>query len=161
MSEIKPEFKHVLMPVRVILKRSVSNNKWIDHTWSVVDVLPGSGNNDSTIKPIFEDKKNDKYDLFKVNGSLEIPVQISILLKKKKYDAVIAVGCIIKGKTDHYEFIANAITNSLLAISIEKRVPVSNTVLTCTTLKQASDRSSKKLNRAKEAVLAALSVLNN
>ena len=40
MSEIKPEFKHVLMPVRVILKRSVSNNKWIDHTWSVVDVLP-------------------------------------------------------------------------------------------------------------------------
>ena len=106
-------------------------------------------------------KRNYKYDLFKVNGSLEIPVQISILLKKKKYDAVIAVGCIIKGKTDHYEFIANAITNSLLAISIEKRVPVSNTVLTCTTLKQASDRSSKKLNRAKEAVLAALSVLNN
>tara|TARA_Y100000816_G_C26076172_1_gene566523 strand:- start:1224 stop:1637 length:414 start_codon:yes stop_codon:yes gene_type:complete len=106
-------------------------------------------------------KRKYKYDLFKVNGSLEIPVQISILLKKKKYDAVIAVGCIIKGKTDHYEFIANAITNSLLAISIEKRVPVSNTVLTCTTLKQASDRSSKKLNRAKEAVLAALSVLNN
>ena len=106
-------------------------------------------------------KRNYKYDLFKVNGSLEIPVQISILLKKKKYDAVIAVGCIIKGKTDHYEFIANAITNSLLAISIEKRIPVSNTVLTCTTLKQASDRSSKKLNRAKEAVLAALSVLNN
>ena len=107
------------------------------------------------------EKHKFKYDVFKVNGSLEIPVQISILLKKKKYDAVIAVGCIIKGKTDHYEFIANAITNSLLAISIEKRVPVSNTVLTCTTLKQASDRSSKKLNRAKEAVLAALSVLNN
>ena len=53
------------------------------------------------------------YDVVKVNGSLEIPVQISILLKRKKYDAVIAIGCIIKGKTDHYEFIANAITNSL------------------------------------------------
>ena len=60
------------------------------------------------------------YDLYKVNGSLEIPVQVSILLKKKKYDAVIAVGCIIKGKTDHYEFIAQAITNSLLSISIDK-----------------------------------------
>ena len=72
MSEIKPEFKHVLMPVRVILKRSVSNNKWIDHTWSVVDVLPGSGNNDSTIKPIFEDKKNDKYDLFKVETEIDL-----------------------------------------------------------------------------------------
>lgn len=72
MSEIKPELKHVLMPVRVILKRSVSNNKWIDHTWSVVDVLPGSGNNDSTIKPIFEDKKNDKYDLFKVETEIDL-----------------------------------------------------------------------------------------
>ena len=111
---------------------------------------------------ITEIKKHKfKYEVFKVNGSLEIPVQISILLKKKKYDAVIAVGCIIKGKTDHYEFIANAITNSLLSISVNKRIPVANTVITCTTLKQASDRSSKKLNRAKEAVKAAISVLNN
>ena len=102
-----------------------------------------------------------KYDLFRVNGSLEIPVQISILLKRKKYDAVIAVGCIIKGQTDHYEFIANAITNSLLSISVENRIPISNTVLTCSSIKQATERSSKKLNRAREAVLAAISVLKN
>ncbi len=107
------------------------------------------------------DNNKHTYDVYKVSGSLEIPVQISILLKKKKYDAVIAVGCIIKGKTDHYEFIANAITNSLLSISVDNRIPVSNTVLTCTSLKQAKERSSKKLNRAKEAVLAALSVLKN
>ena len=104
---------------------------------------------------------NFKYDLFRVNGSLEIPVQISILLKRKKYDAVIAVGCIIKGQTDHYEFIANAITNSLLSISVENRIPISNTVLTCSSVKQATERSSKKLNRAREAVLAAISVLKN
>ena len=101
------------------------------------------------------------YDVFKVNGSLEIPVQISILLEKKKYDAAIAIGCIIKGKTDHYDFIANAITSSLLSISVENKIPVSNTVLTCLNLKQAKERSSKKLNRAKEAVLAAISVLKN
>ena len=111
---------------------------------------------------ISELKKNKfSYDVFKVRGSLEIPVQISILLEKKKYDAVIAVGCIIKGKTDHYEFIANAITNSLLSISVNNRIPISNTVLTCTSLKQAVERSSKKLNRAQEAVLAAISVLRN
>ena len=104
---------------------------------------------------------NFKYDLFRVNGSLEIPVQISILLKRKKYDAVIAVGCIIKGQTDHYEFIANAITNSLISISVENRIPISNTVLTCSSVKQATERSSKKLNRAREAVLAAISVLKN
>ena len=101
------------------------------------------------------------YDVFRVNGSLEIPVQIAILLKRKRYDAVIAVGCIIKGKTDHYEFIANAITNSLLSISVKNRIPVSNTVLTCSSIKQATERSSKKLNRAREAVLAAISVLKN
>ena len=101
------------------------------------------------------------YDVVKVNGSLEIPVQISILLKRKKYDAVIAVGCIIKGKTDHYEIIANAITNSLLSISLENRIPVSNAVLTCSSIKQATERSSKKLNRAREAALAAISVLKN
>ncbi len=111
---------------------------------------------------VTELKKNKfNYDVFKVNGSLEIPVQIQILLKRKKYDAVIAIGCIIKGKTDHYEFIASAITNSLLSISVNNRVPVSNTVLTCSSLKQAVERSSKKLNRAREAVLAAISVLNN
>ena len=91
---------------------------------------------------------------------LEIPTQISILLNKK-YDAVIALGCIIKGKTDHYEFIANAITNALLSISLENRIPVSNAILTCSNIKQAIARSSKKLNRAREAVLAAISVLQN
>tara|TARA_B100001027_G_scaffold178471_1_gene129791 strand:- start:458 stop:871 length:414 start_codon:yes stop_codon:yes gene_type:complete len=101
------------------------------------------------------------YDVYRVNGSLEIPAQISILLKRKKYDAVIAVGCIIKGQTDHYEFIANAITNSLLSVSVENRIPVSNTVLTCSNIKQATERSSKKLNRGREAVLAAISVINN
>ena len=107
------------------------------------------------------EKLSSSYEVYKGNGSLEIPVQISILLNKKKYDAVIAIGCIIKGKTDHYEFIASAITNSLLSISVNHRIPVSNTVLTCSSIKQATERSSKKLNRAKEAVLAAISVLNN
>ena len=101
-------------------------------------------------------KHNYNRDIFYVNGSLEIPVQISILLKKKKYDAVIAIGCIIRGKTDHYEFIANAITNSLLSISVSNRIPVSNTIITCSNFKQAVERSSKKLNRASEAALAAI-----
>ncbi len=101
------------------------------------------------------------YEVFKVNGSLEIPVQVSISLNRKKYDAVIALGCIIKGKTDHYEFIANAITNSLLSISVDRQIPILNTVLTCSNIKQAINRSSKKLNRAREAVLAAVSVLEN
>ncbi len=99
------------------------------------------------------------YKIFKVRGSLEIPTMVSIKLSKKKYDVVVVVGCIIKGKTDHYEFIASAITNSLLSISIDKKIPITNSILMCSNLKQARERSSSKVNRAKEAVLAALSVI--
>ena len=82
-------------------------------------------------------------------------------MKLNKYDAVVAIGCIIKGKTDHYEFISNAITKTLLELSIQKKLPISNSVLTCKNIKQAKERSSKKLNRAKEAVEAAIAVLQD
>ena len=101
-----------------------------------------------------------KYEIFRVQGSLEVPTKISIMLDKKKYDAVIALGCIIKGNTDHYEFISQAITNTLLSLSVSKKIPISNAILVCRNMKQALDRSSKKINRAKEAVEAAISVLN-
>ena len=108
----------------------------------------------------FIKSKNYKYEIFRVQGSLEVPTKISIMLDKKKYDAVIALGCIIKGNTDHYEFISQAITNTLLSLSVSKKIPISNAILVCRNMKQALDRSSKKINRAKEAVEAAISVLN-
>ena len=104
--------------------------------------------------------KNYKYEIFRVQGSLEVPTKISIMLDKKKYDAVIALGCIIKGNTDHYEFISQAITNTLLSLSVSKKIPISNAILVCRNMKQALERSSKKINRAKEAVKAVMSVLN-
>ena len=104
--------------------------------------------------------KNYRYEIFRVQGSLEVPTKISIMLDKKKYDAVIALGCIIKGNTDHYEFISQAITNTLLSLSVSKKIPISNAILVCRNMKQALERSSKKINRAKEAVKAAMSVLN-
>ena len=106
-------------------------------------------------------KNGHKYDTTFTKGSLEIPTKISIKLNKHKYDAVVAIGCIIKGKTDHYEFIANAITMTLLELSIQKKLPISNSVLTCRNIKQAKERSSNKLNRAKEAVEAAIAVLQD
>ena len=106
-------------------------------------------------------KNGHKYDTTFTKGSLEIPTKISIKLNKHKYDAVVAIGCIIKGKTDHYEFISNAITITLLELSIQKKLPISNSVLTCRNIKQAKERSSNKLNRAKEAVEAAIAVLQD
>ena len=106
-------------------------------------------------------KNGHKFDITFTKGSLEIPTKISMNLKKRKYDAVVAIGCIIKGKTDHYDFIANAITKTLLELSIQNNLPISNSILTCRNIKQAKERSSKKLNRAKEAVEAAIAVLQD
>ncbi len=109
----------------------------------------------------FIEKKGHRFDTTYTKGSLEIPTKISMKLDKHKYDAVVAIGCIIKGKTDHYEFIANAITKSLLELSIQKKLPISNSILTCKNIKQAKERSSNRINRAKEAVEAAIEVLKN
>ena len=107
------------------------------------------------------EKNGHKFDTIFTKGSLEIPTKISIKLNKCKYDAVVAIGCIIKGKTDHYEFISSAITKTLLELSIQNNLPVSNSILTCSNIKQAKERSSKKINRAKEAVEAAIAVLQD
>ena len=63
------------------------------------------------------------YDLFYVKGSLEIPTLISMKIRKNKYDAVIALGCIIRGQTKHFDFIASSITDSLLQLSIINSIP--------------------------------------
>ena len=104
---------------------------------------------------------NHSYELFRVKGSLEIPVMISMMLRKKKYDGVIAIGCIIKGQTRHYDFICGNIVSALLGLAIEKSIPISNAILNCENISQAKERSLKKKNRSKEAVDAALSILQN
>ncbi len=101
------------------------------------------------------------YDIFYVKGSLEIPTLISMKIRKSKYDAAIALGCIIRGQTKHFDFIASAITDSLLQLSIINAIPITNAVLTCDNMKQAIVRSSKKMNRSKEAIDSALSILKN
>ena len=107
-------------------------------------------------------KKNKcSFDILRVNGSLEIPTMIAIKLKKNKYDGAIALGCIIKGQTNHNEVIANTIATSLLGISVEYLKPVANAVLSCNNLKQALARTKGSKNRPAESVNAIISVLNN
>ena len=82
-------------------------------------------------------------------------------LKKNKYDGAIALGCIIKGQTNHNEVIANTIATSLLNISVENLKPVGNAVLSCNNLTQALARTKGSKNRPAEAVAAIISVLDN
>ena len=92
--------------------------------------------------------------LINVNGVFEIPVTISKNIKK--YEGFIALGCVIKGKTPHFDFISQATTNAIMDLSIQHKKPIGNAVITCLNLKQAKIRK-KKGAEAMEAVISVLS----
>ena len=107
---------------------------------------------ESTIDHI--DKKS-KFNLIRVPGVFEIPVVISKNIKK--YDGFIALGCVIKGQTPHFDFISQATTNAIMDLSIDHRKPIGNGIITALNKDQAEDRSTKK---GKEAAIAVISVLS-
>jgi len=74
-------------------------------------------------------KKLFSVNHFSVSGAYEIPQLLNILLKKNKYAFCIALGCIIKGETPHFDIISQSVSDKLLEISIKHNVPVSNGVL--------------------------------
>lgn len=107
-------------------------------------------------------KKLFSVNHFSVSGAYEIPQLLNILLNKNKYAFCIALGCIIKGETPHFDIISQSVSDKLLEISIKHNVPVSNGVLNCNNAKQAEVRCDPKLkNKGGEAVRAALSVYNS
>ena len=97
--------------------------------------------------------------IINVPGVFEIPVVISKNIKK--FDAFVALGCVIKGETPHFDFISQATTNAIMNLSISSKKPISNGIITCLNKKQAIARSmhSKKANKGLEASKAVLSVL--
>lgn len=120
---------------------------------------------DNLLKSCILTLKKNKYifDVKTVSGSLEVPTLISYFIKKKKYNFYIALGCIIKGKTPHFDFISNAIVNSLLSLSISSGKPVTNGIITSLSYKQAVERSGKlkSKNKGIEAANAAISLLKH
>ena len=98
--------------------------------------------------------KTNKITLIKVPGAFEIPITISKNLKK--YDAFLALGCVIKGKTPHFDFISQAITNAIMNLSIDSKKPIGNGVITCLNMSQAKLRKKKGAEAAK-AVISILS----
>ena len=92
--------------------------------------------------------------IIKVPGAFEIPVTISKNLNK--FNGFIALGCVIKGQTPHFDFISKSTTDALMTLSIISKKPVGNGVITCLNKKQAIARG-KKGSEAAEAVLSVLS----
>ena len=106
---------------------------------------------DSALKLI---PKSNFIKIIKVPGVFEIPVTISKNIKK--YDAFLALGCVIKGETPHFDFISQASTNAIMDLSINNQKPIGNGIITCLNMRQAKARK-KKGAEAAQAVISVLS----
>ena len=105
---------------------------------------------DSALKLI---PKSNIIKIIKVPGVFEIPVTISKNIKE--YDAFLALGCVIKGETPHFDFISQASTNAIMDLSINSQKPIGNGIITCLNMRQAKARKKK----GAEAAQAVISVL--
>ena len=94
--------------------------------------------------------KTNKVDTIKVPGVFEIPVTISRNINK--YDAFLALGCVIKGKTPHFDFISQASTNAIMNLSVSSKKPIGNGIITCLNISQAKARKKKGAEAAKAII---------
>ena len=99
-------------------------------------------------------------DPIHVPGIFEIPVTIAKIINK--YDAFVALGCVIKGETPHFNLISRAVVNAIMDLSIKNKKPIGNGIIICLNKKQAHERANPdKKNKGGEAAKAVLVTLAN
>lgn len=144
------------------------HSKKIDGSKLKIGVVASRFNKDITesmlkgaLEVLRENKVGEKnIKIVHVPGSFEIPLACQRLAQTKKFDALIAIGCVIKGETDHYYYICNAATDGIMEVILDFDLPIGFGVLTCKNLKQAQVRSRGKENKGREAAEAALAMIN-
>lgn len=99
--------------------------------------------------------------LFTAPGSFEVPLVAKKLAQSGKYDAIICLGAVIKGSTDHYDFVAGSATSGIASAALDSGIPVAFGVLTTDSIEQAIERAGTKAgNKGAEAILAAIETVN-
>jgi 6,7-dimethyl-8-ribityllumazine synthase len=105
-------------------------------------------------------KDQQEIKLMRVPGSFEIPLATKRAALSKEYDAIVALGCVLRGETSHFEYISRAVSNGLQQVALETGVPVGFGLLTVDTVQQAMDRSGEAGNKGFEAATAALEMID-
>ena len=114
-----------------------------------VDALVRCGTND------------DDIDIVKVPGAFEIPLIAKKMAQKKKYDAVICLGAVIRGSTPHFDYVSAEVSKGIAIVSIESEIPVIFGIITTDTLEQAIERAGTKAgNKGFNAAMAAVEMAN-
>lgn len=105
--------------------------------------------------------KEEDIEIVRVPGAVEIPLAAKRMAASKKYDAIIALGAVIRGGTPHFEFVANENSKGLAQVCMDYDLPVAFGVLTVDTIEQAIERSGTKMgNKGTEAALSAIEMVN-
>jgi 6,7-dimethyl-8-ribityllumazine synthase len=104
---------------------------------------------------------DDRIDVVRVPGAFEIPLLAQTLGNSGNYAAIVCLGAVIKGDTDHYEYVCRAVTDGINQTALSCTIPVIFGVLTCTTEEQALDRAGGKAgNKGFDCALAAIEMVN-
>jgi len=112
---------------------------------------------DSAIATL-EEHQAEAIDLVHVPGAFEIPAMAKRLITTQEYDALLALGCVIRGQTQHYDLIVNACSQGIMQVMLETGVPITYGVLAVNTRAEAEQRAqaASEMNRGREAALAAV-----
>jgi len=105
-------------------------------------------------------KGQKQVSIIRVPGSFEIPLAAKRAALSKKYDAIVAIGCVVRGETSHFEYISSSVSHALQSVALETGLPVGFGVLTVDTVQQAMDRSGESGNKGAEAALTALAMID-
>jgi len=103
--------------------------------------------------------KKNNINIIWVPGSFEIPLACQKLARSKKFDGLIALGCVIKGETDHYYYIAGEASRGIMDVMLKFNIPIGFGIITTNNLKQAQARSHGKSNKGAEAAQAVLEMI--
>ncbi len=113
------------------------------------------------------EEKRNTYEVFQVPGALEIPLAVRLGMmrpegrgtKGRRFDGFVALGCVLRGETTHYDIVSNESARGLSNVALEYEMPVGNGILTCETKEQALERADpQKLDKGGEAAKAAMAL---
>jgi len=100
-------------------------------------------------------------DVVRVPGAFEIPLALKLLADGDRYDGLLAIGCVIRGETPHFDYVAGEASRGVTDVSLEHRIPVGLGILTVDTIEQAKARSgAESSNKGAEAALAVIEMAN-
>lgn len=106
------------------------------------------------------EEKSATYDVVDVSGALEIPLAIKLGMESGMYDGALALGCVIRGETAHYDIVCNESARGLTMLALKYNFPIGNAILTCDTMEQALQRADpREKNKGADAVDAVLGLI--